>query len=116
MKKRFIYTLLILFAATSFSYAQEKTDKYCVVTVKKELGYRVSIDMGTRGTYFKDSSLTNNLKAITSTKNDVDLLDEMSRLGWTLASSEFIIQTVKQVFYFKKAFDKDQFLQGNSSH
>ena len=115
MKKKWLYTILILFAATHFTYAQEKMDKYCRVTMNRAFAARVSIDAGTPGVYFKDSTIVNSLKQLKADLTETDILDHMSRLGWSFVSS-YSLYRGGTVLYFKKIFDKDQFLQGNSYH
>ncbi len=114
MKKRLLYTMVILFAATHFSDAQEKMDKYCTVTIKWVWSRRISIDAGTPGLYFKDSVLVKDLQQIKADITETDVLDHMSRLGWSFVSSYSLYRGGGLVMYFKKPFDKDQFLQGNS--
>jgi hypothetical protein len=101
MKKKFIYTVIVLLAVTSFSYAQEKRAKYCRVTIKKTFVYKVSLDLGTAD-LFKDSSMVNSLDSVKTNKNDVDVLDCMSRNGWSLVASLSNPGIKKIEFYFKK--------------
>jgi hypothetical protein len=116
MKKRLFYSIIILLFASNFLYAQNKTDKYCKVIIRKNFGYRPSIEFGTVGLPFKDSTVTNNLQAIKNNKNDVDVLDYMSRNGWILVSTVSYSHTGRLEFYFKKAFDTSEIIITDNSN
>jgi hypothetical protein len=108
-KKLFFATALIIFAV-GFVFAQEKIEKYCEVSFRGGLFHKVWIDFGSRGISFKDSLITQNLAAVKSLKNAVDILDDMNKIGWRLESSLYDHYSGKTIFYFKKTFDKSEFV------
>ncbi|HLK30855.1 MAG TPA: hypothetical protein VKT28_19925 [Puia sp.] len=111
MKKIFI--IAVTFGtAINFCFAQTKIEKYCAVTYIPVIAAKVkiSVNFGNPNMYIKDSSIMKSLMAINSFKNEIDVLDYMSRNGWSLISilpwGQF---NFGRTFYFKKEFDKSVF-------
>ena len=116
MKKKISQTIIILLAGVGVLSAQEQMDKYCKISIKRNFGYRVSIDTGTPGLFFKDSAMISGLQQVITSKNDIDVIDSMSSLGWSLVTSSFLYKNTGREFYFKKSFSKNGLpASGNSN-
>lgn len=97
-----------------FCFGQDdKIEKYCEVCISKTaIQQKASINFGDKNIYFKDSSVKNDLLAVNNFKNAVDVLDYMSKLGWSLVSTTAYGYGL-QFFYFEKKFDKSEFTISN---
>jgi len=109
MKKKSACAVLVFLLITSFCFAQEKVEKYCEVIVRADF-FKVSINLGSLKTYFKDSSEMKHLLAVKNMESAVGVLDYMSKIGWNLVSSTYINYNAKTAFYFKKAFNKSEII------
>ena len=111
MKKKLISCLAAIF----FSYccfSQAKVEKFCEITINT---FRhVSLDFGNDHAYIRDSAIRAELNMVTGFNNTVDILNYMTRLGWTLVSSSATDR--RKVFYFKKLFDNSVFTIGNNTN
>jgi hypothetical protein len=115
MKKKLFFTTTLIIFSVSIGFAQEKIEKYCEVSVREGLFHKVWIDIGSPGISFKDRLITQNLSIVKSLKNVVDVLDYMNKIGWRLESSIYDHFSEKKIFYFKKTFDKSEFvIDGNN--
>jgi len=107
MKKKLIIPFVAFLSVINICFGQEKIEKYCEITV---ISQRVSINIGNPNAYFRDSTLKNTLLSLNKFNNAVDVLDFMSKLGWSLISTTVYGPGVRvNHFYFKKVFDKSEF-------
>jgi len=108
MKIKSLLASILLFAVVHICFGQENFEKYCEVTTVRG---RIEVNLGYPNLYFKDSTVKNRLLAVKNFDNDVDVLDYMSKIGWTLVSITPVGQFNSfRVFYFKKTFNKSEFM------
>ena len=111
MKKK-LFSCLATFFLSYSCFCQNKVEKFCEITVNTF--HHVSLDFGNDHAYIKDSSIRTELNMVTGFSNTVDILNYMTKLGWTLVSSSATDR--RKVFYFKKIFDSSEFAIGNSNN
>jgi hypothetical protein len=111
MKKKLFYTAsaAILFSVNC-CLGQEKIDKYCAVYLNRTAvflnrAYKVKawVNLGEWVAEIKDSTIRSNLLLVNHFQNDVDILDYMSKLGWSVVSMPSL-----GIIYFKKCFDRSE--------
>lgn len=104
MKKTILLLVILTTLLIGFASAQNKVDKYCQVTVFNKA--RISIGEY-RGVFaLKDTSEYNELKFVNNLKTAVDVLNYISKLGWTVVNIHAAgLNTAMEVLYFKKEFD-----------
>lgn len=115
MKKFTFLFPLIFFGCISFSIAQNKVDKYCQVLVTnkgfvKNLKQIMKISFGDdKGLFsFKDSIVMQQLRTVDHFTSATDVLNYMSRIGWTLVNVHYPVTYGTEILYFKKAFDSSE--------
>ena len=108
MKKNILLAFIFLLASVSFSFAQDKADKYCRVTIIPKSGFTnkrvASIYFGTEKSLFivKDSVAMEKLKKVNNLTSEVDVLNYMSQLGWTPIDIHAAgLYTAQEVIYSK---------------
>lgn len=91
--KRFILLIAaILFVAVEQTFAQNKIDKFCQVTVVKHIAKK---SFGENKSLFspKDSTILQKLNYVNSLTTETDVLNYMSILGWEFIGSHPGINT-----------------------
>jgi hypothetical protein len=107
MKKKLFFTTALIIFAVCFVCAQEKIEKYSEVSVE---GGRAHMNFGNPQMYFRDSTIKNSLLEVNHFTNSVDVLDYMSKLGWTFITVvPHGLYSTGDLYYFKKTFDKSEF-------
>ena len=107
MKKKLFFTTALIIFAVCFVFAQEKIEKYCEVSVE---GSRVIMNFGSPQMYFRDSTVKASLLEVNHFKKSVDILDYMSKLGWTFVTVvPYGLYSLRDLYYFEKTFDKSEF-------
>jgi hypothetical protein len=100
MKKKLFFTTTLIIFAVSFVFAQEKIEKYCEVSVE---GGRVHMNFGNPQMYFRDSAVKAGLLEVNHFNNSVDVLNYMSKLGWTFVTVvPYGLYSIGDLYYFKK--------------
>ena len=111
--------LLLAFVFTSTSiFAQDSTstkiERYCkLVAQVKAFSKKLSIDidLGEKSKFFafKDKRIKTDLEKIKDFNSEVDALNYMGTLGWTLVNA-FVIGNGPNIYYlyFKKSFNKSE--------
>jgi hypothetical protein len=115
MKKHFLLLMVIFFVFVSTISAQTKIEKYCQVIVAPKTKWtsdRIArISFGENKWLFspRDTTVFQQLHYVNSLTTETDVLNYMSKIGWTLVDvhPENLFQTV---FYFKKIFDVSEFM------
>ena len=114
MKKHIILFFAALFFFFSVSFAQAKIDKFCEVTVSPNRFTKISF--GNNKWLFnpKDTSIFEKLRYVNSLTNATDVLNYMSKIGWSLVSihfGPFARYIDDEKLYFSKAFDVSDFVE-----
>jgi hypothetical protein len=111
MNKHLFLSTIIFFISCCFAFAQNKVDKYCQVIVSPKNGLtskRVAkISFGENKDLFalKDTTALQKLHYnVDRLATETDVLNYMSKSGWTLTNIHSIYANC-EVLYFKKAFD-----------
>ena len=114
MKKHIILFFAALFFFFSVSFAQAKIDKFCEVTVSPNRFTKISF--GNNKWLFnpKDTSIFEKLRYVNNLTNATDVLNYMSKIGWSLVSihfGPFARYIDDEKLYFSKAFDVSDFVE-----
>jgi len=109
-KHLFLFTI-VFFTSCYFAFGQNKVDKYCQVIVGPKSGLTAKriakISFGENKDLFalKDTTLLQKLHYnVDHLVTETDVLNYMSKSGWTLVNIHSIYANC-EVLYFKKAFD-----------
>ncbi|TWI94221.1 hypothetical protein JN11_04827 [Mucilaginibacter frigoritolerans] len=104
MKKTILLLVILIILLVGFASAQNKIDKYCQVVVFAKA--RISIGDIKQLFALKDTSEYEKLKLVNRLKNTIDVLNYMSKLGWTVVNihANGVANSV-EVLYFKKQYD-----------
>ncbi len=108
MKKTILLLIILIALLTGFASAQIKTDKYCQVIVARK---RAKISFGADRDLFKlkDTSAMQQLNFVNYLTTEADVLNYMSKLGWSLVNVHSAgPYTLEEFFYFKKAFNASE--------
>lgn len=99
---------MLLFFINVVTYSQEKIEKYCKVTITfkgfSDTKINVHYSIGSVDSLFsfKDATILSNLNKMKDLTTDVDVLNYMSSLKWSL------IFFNQNTFIFKRVFDKSE--------
>jgi hypothetical protein len=108
--KSILFTVLVFFFCLSASFAQQKVDKYCKVSIGRSgWSSKITTIEFSGGNIdslfsFKDSTVINNLLKVRTMRSDTDVLNYMSSLGWTPLNLN-TIPSGFVVIWFRRAFD-----------
>ena len=114
MKKHILLLAATLFLSAAIAFGQIKIDKFCEVTVSPNRFTRISF--GNNKWLFnpKDTSIFEKLRYVNSLTNATDVLNYMSKIGWSLVSihfGPFARYIDDEKLYFSKAFDVSDFVE-----
>ena len=104
MKKTILLLIILITLLVGFASAQTKIDKYCEVAVYK----KAHIYLGDVKELFalKDTSEYQKLKLVNELTTTTDVLNYMSKLGWTVVNIHAAgSYTLTEMLYFKKQYD-----------
>ncbi len=104
------------FLTVSVLFAQEKVERFCEVSIYfgKSKQFQITIDLGdTQSSTFKDENIIKNLNKVKSFNSVVDIMNFMSKSGWTLVSVNNL--SWNTLFYYKKDFDKSELIDTSAS-
>jgi hypothetical protein len=105
--------LLLLVVAASASFAQNKIEKFCEVTIRLKAAFSskriVTISFGEQQDLFnfKDTSVIVSLQKVSALTTETDVLNYMATIGWSLVRGSQPYSTWEYL-YFKKEFDKSE--------
>jgi hypothetical protein len=121
MKKHLFLFAVIFFTSYCFAFAQIKVDKYCQVIVSPKNGLTAKriakISFGENKDLFtlKDTTVLQKLHYnVGHLVTEADVLNYMSKSGWTLVNIHSIYANC-EVLYFKKAFDISELAETSSN-
>jgi hypothetical protein len=121
MNKHLFLLTVIFFTSYCFAFAQNKVDKYCQVIVSPKTGLtakrKAKISFGENRDLFalKDTTVLQKLHFdVDQLVTEADVLNYMSKSGWTLANIHSIYSNC-EVLYFKKAFDISELAEAQSN-
>jgi hypothetical protein len=106
--------LLLLLAAPSLSFAQNKVEKYCELIVQKKFmstKVNIEIDMGEEKKFFnfKDSRIKDDIGKAKTFGSTIAALNYMASINWKLVSCLQMPEpngnVGNQCFFFKREFD-----------
>ncbi len=109
MKKKSIILMLILLPSLK-TLAQSKIDKFCTIEFlisgfnSKNIHGNISFGKNKWLFHPKDSTIITKLSYVNSLDTYPDILNYMSKNGWSL------LQIDRGVMFFKKAFDASDFM------
>ena len=114
MKKHILLLAATLFLSAPIAFGQTKIDKFCEVTVSPNRFTRISF--GNNKWLFnpKDTSIFEKLRYVNNLTNATDVLNYMSKIGWSLVSihfGPFARYIDDEKLYFKKTFDVSDFVE-----
>jgi hypothetical protein len=123
MNKHLLLLAAIFFTSCCFAFAQNKVDKYCQVIVGPKNGLTTKkmakISFGENKDLFalKDTTVLQKLHYnVDRMVTETDVLNYMSKSGWTLVNIHSAFQyNHYEVLYFKKAFDISELAEASSN-
>lgn len=104
--KYFLLVAISFLGMSSRSYSQEKRiEKYCEVSLTSY--GKASFDLGTINECdFKDTTIRLNVQQVLKLKTTGNILNYMSKIGWSLVTIAIIDYT--KYFYFKRVFTETE--------
>jgi len=116
MKKN-IFILLLVLAPSLKTLAQNKVDKFCTVRLRTmafdSKKVRTEISTGEEKSLFnlKDTTYYQKLKLVNSFITESDVLNYMSKLGWSITFINYHSGSGLKDLYFKKTFDEAELVE-----
>ena len=113
----FRVVLYLLFCLPNLLFAQIKVERYCEVTVYfgRVKSIEVTVDYGKiNSPTFNDSTVVNRLVKLTKFNSVVDILNHMSKDGWSLVTISVLDYPRCKVYYFKREFNVSEVASDNS--
>ena len=104
MKKTILLLAILASLSLNFASAQNKIEKYCQVVVNRKV--RISIGDNKELFALKDTSEYEKLRFVSKLTSAADVLNYMSKLGWTVVNIHAGgLYTATEVLYFKKEYN-----------
>jgi hypothetical protein len=104
MKKTILLLVILAALSVSFTSAQNKVEKYCQVEVNRKV--RISVGNYKELFALKDTSEYEKLRFVSKLTSAADVLNYMSKLGWTVVNIHAAgLYTATEILYFKKEYN-----------
>jgi hypothetical protein len=104
MKKTILLLVILAALSLSFTSAQNKVEKYCQVEVNRKV--RISVGNYKELFALKDTSEYEKLRFVSKLTSAADVLNYMSKLGWTVVNIYAAgLYTATEILYFKKEYN-----------
>ncbi len=116
MKKYFLILMMIGLSSLK-TFSQNKIDKFCTVRLKIILfdvkKVKAEISFGEEKSLFnlKDTTFFIKLKQVNTLKTESDVLNFMSKMGWSITFINFHSGSAIKDLYFKKSFDQSELVE-----
>jgi hypothetical protein len=120
MTKHLLIAISLFLVSVSSSFGQTKIEKYCEVVTRPKNNFTskrvASISFGEKPELFnfKDSAVIYQLQKVNDLTTEVDVLNYMKKLGWSVLSINYTNYNLWFNFYFKKEFDTSELIDTNN--